>query len=437
MKRIDQQTVQRIIDTADIVEVVSDFVDLKRRGANYVGLCPFHNDRSPSFSVNRVRGICKCFSCGEGGNAVNFVMKIRQCSYGEALRYLAAKYNIEIHEAELTDEELRQRQERDALFAATETAGVYFAAMRDTAEGRAALEKLISVRSIPISLLDRYDIGYAPICPSSLIDAMSIKGFSLQAVCAAGLAYSPTDGEGNPTGAPTDIFNGVITVGIRNRYGRITGFEGYNPDGSRASVIMPDTAIHCRQHSLYGLWQARGPVGRTGGCILLQDPLQLLWLARTGIDNTIALPSPVLNEERVQIIKKITYDVTLLLPSGSRAIFGALRSALPLLASGVNIKVVTLPTKGQTLMEFVDSNTSETVVDRLTVQATDMVIFKIEALRRARMASSTSAYRTLFDDLIITIRSVCSPLLREAYLNELSDATGQTLSQLSRLLGFV
>lgn len=420
MKRIDRQTVQRILDTADIVDVVSDFVELKKRGANYVGLCPFHNDRSPSFSVNRARGICKCFSCGEGGNPVNFVMKIRQCSFGEALRYLASKYNIEIHETELTDEELRQRQERDSLFATVEAAGAYFAAMRSTPEGREALHPLIGTRAIPDTLLDRCDIGYVPRWPAALTDAMASRGFSPETVAAAGLA---------------DLWHGMITVGVRNRYGRLTGFEAYMPDGRRAEAVMPDTAIHRREDAVAGLWQARGAIGRAGDALLLSDPIHMLWVARAGIENAIALPTPGLTDERIRSIRKLTSGVTLLLPSGSRAIFEAMREALPFLSSEISVRVATLPVKGMSLAEFVDTNDSDTVKTRFNEAATDMVIYKLGALRRAHDASARDAYRTLFDDLTVTIRAVRSPLLREAYINELSDVCGQPTDRLRRMLG--
>ncbi len=434
MKRIDQQTIQRIIDSADIVEVVGDFVELKRRGANYIGLCPFHNDRSPSFSVNRARGICKCFSCGEGGNAVNFVMKIRQCNYGEALRYIAAKYNIEIQEAELTEEEIRRRQERDALYAAISAAGEYFNAMRETPEGRTAINQLTGARAIPSTVYDRLDIGYAPRWNTAMLEALATRGFTPEALCAAGLAGVPADENGNSSGPAFDIYNGVITVGIRNRYGRLTGYVAYNTDGSLSPIQMPETAIFTRRNSISGIWQARGAIGRSGEALILSDPLQLLWAAHAGIDNAIALLVGEFTEEHVRTISKLTSDVTVLLPAGSRAIFETLRSTLPMLEAEINVKVVSLPSPHTSLVSFVDANTSDAVTSYLKNQAKDMVLFRIEALRRAIKSSAKNAYRTLFDDIIITVRAVRSPLLRDAYINELSDATGQNTSNLVRLL---
>ena len=421
MKRIDQQTVQRIIDSADIVEVVSDFVELKRRGANYMGLCPFHNERTPSFSVNRARGICKCFSCGEGGNAVNFVMKIKQCGYGEALRYLAAKYGIEIKEAELTEQQLRQRQERDALFAAVEAAAEFYAAQLQSIEGRKALEAFDPGSVLKGDLLKNYGAGYAPTSGSALINALAARGFTAKALVAAGLAVT------DETGRTSDTFHGTLLTAVRGRYGRVLGFEAASP-----GAVMPDTAIWHREDEIAGLYEARGPIGRERRAVIAAHPADILWLAEGGIPYTLALTGGGFTEKRIEALKRLTTDLTLLLPPSKGGIFATLRAAVPLLAAEINVKVVALPAAPA---QWVAHTSTEQVAATITDQAVDMVIYRINALRRAAGSRSQGAFRTLFDDIVYTLRQVVSPLLLEAYVNELADATGYSPSHIHRVLG--
>lgn len=421
MKRIDQQTVQRILDSIDIVEVVGDFVELKRRGSNYMGLCPFHSERTPSFSVNRARGICKCFSCGEGGNAVNFVMKIKQCNYGEALRYLAAKYNIEIKEAELTEEELRQRQERDALYAALEAVDAYFRAMTATPEGRNAISVFAGGRTMPGHILQKTGVGYAPSGPLSLLRSLETKGFTASSLQAAGVLYADN----------TPVFAGIPTVAVRNRYGRVVGFVPLAVGEEPGLPVMPDTALWHREEVLAGIWEARGAIGKAGHCVIAQSVSDLPWLYESGIDNAVALVSPGFGEQRVRSIKKLTSDVTVILPVTKRGIFEQLRASVPLLADEINVKVVSLPAG---IQAFTASRSSEAVEAALRDEAVDMVIYRINALRRAGKDSSQGAYRMLFDDLVFTLRNVRSPLLKEAYVHEWSDACGRPAEQLARLV---
>lgn len=267
MKKIDNATVQRILDAADIVEVVSDFVALKKRGANYVGLCPFHNDRSPSFYVSKSKGMCKCFSCGEGGSPVSFIMKLEQLSFTEALRYLAKKYNIEIEEREMTDEERRAENDRENMFALNDFAMRYFEkTLKETADGRDIGLSYFRYRGISDAMIEKFHLGYALDGRDALYKTAIERGYSEQYLISTGVCNRTDDGR------VYDRFRGRVIYPIFTLAGKVVAFGGRTLSSEKKIakyVNSPESDIYLKRRELYGLFQAKQAIAKAQKCILV------------------------------------------------------------------------------------------------------------------------------------------------------------------------
>ena len=254
MRRIDSETVQKILDTAEIVDVVSDFVSLKRRGANYIGLCPFHNERTPSFSVSPSKGICKCFSCGKGGSAVGFIMELEQMTYNEALRYLAKKYNIEIKDHEMTDAERERETERESMLAVNEFAMKYFEdVLTESADGRNIGLAYFRERGINDAMIKRFHLGYSYDRRDDLLRTATAKGFAEKYLIETGLCYSTEKGI-------IDRFRGRVIYPVFTVSGKVVAFGGrpLRKDKDVAKYVnSPESPIYRKSYELYGLYQAK------------------------------------------------------------------------------------------------------------------------------------------------------------------------------------
>ncbi|MCC8114226.1 MAG: DNA primase [Bacteroidales bacterium] len=416
MKKIDRETVQRILDAADIVEVVSDFVSLKKRGANYIGLCPFHNERTPSFSVSRAKGICKCFSCGKGGSPVNFIMAHEQMTYYEALRYLAKKYNIEIREHELTDAEKQQATERESLMAVNDFALEHFETnMSSTQDGRDIGLAYFRERGINDLMIKRFRLGYALDKSDALYRAAIAKGYNEQYLIATGLCSRSERGQ------VYDRFRGRVIYPIFSVSGRVVAFGGrtLRTDKTMAKYVnSPESAIYCKSYELYGLYQAKGSIVKHDKCILVEGYMDVISMHQIGVDNVVASSGTSLTEGQVRLIHRFTQNVTLIYDADPAGIKASLRGIDLLLAEGLNIKVLLLP-EGEDPDSFAQSHSLTQVEEYIKQNEVDFIRFKTRILLSDAGGDPIQRSRVI-TDIVKSIAVIPDAVTRAVYLKECS-----------------
>lgn len=408
MGRIDDQTVGRILDAADIVEVVGDYVDLRRRGANYMGLCPFHNERTPSFSVSRSKGICKCFSCGKGGSAVNFLMEIEQISYGEALRRLAKKYGIEIKESEMTDDERRRRQHRESLFAMMEFAQGYFA---EQLASQPEVVDFLERNGVDTSTAKRFGFGAFGGDSLPLRRAAEQAGYSPDIIEAASLHLIPAE-------FPAA---GALVAPVGNHYGKTVGFRLYATDGSGHCDVGPEM-LYRPADSLFGYHQARQSMARTRTVHLVESPIEAAVLSSAGVENCVApLEWGGMTEPTVALLKKSVENIVVVVPRPLKwRGYEAMRHTLPLMREGLGVKVVTFPGK-ESFLAFAAGHTSPEIACYIDSAATDMVMFKLDNLQSVASNPGLRQFESVLSaDFYVTLGSVGDSISREIYIDETS-----------------
>lgn len=416
MKRIDNATVQRILDAADIVEVVSDFVALKRRGANYVGLCPFHNDRSPSFYVSKSKGMCKCFSCGEGGSPVSFIMKLEQMTFTEALRYLAKKYNIEIEEREMTDAEMKAEGDRDNMLALNDFAMRYFEkTLKDTPDGREIGLSYFRYRGISDAMIERFHLGYSLEERDGFFRTATERGFSEQYMLQTGLCTKTEDGR------IYDRFRGRVIYPIFTISGKVVAFGGRTLSKEKKVakyVNSPESEIYSKRRELYGLFQAKQAISKAGKCILVEGYMDVISMHQAGVCNVVASSGTALTIEQVRLIKRFTNDVTLIYDSDAAGIKASLRGIELLLQEGLNIKVLLLP-EGEDPDSFAQSHSSTEVEEYIAAHETDFVNFMAQILMKDAGDDPTRR-ASVITRVVRTIALIPDEITRSVYVQECS-----------------
>lgn len=422
MGRIDQETVQRILDAADIVDVVSDFVKLRRSGANYKGLCPFHNERTPSFSVNKARNICKCFSCGKGGSPVNFIMEHEQMSFQEALRYLAKKYNIEIVERELSDAEREQQSRREALLAVNAFALEQFKHnLHRTADGRDIAMAYIRHRGINDAMVDRFHLGYALDKGTALLEEARKAGFSDDFLVETGLEV-----RSDRDGSLYDRYRGRVIFPIHSLSGRVVGFGArtMRSDKNVAKYVnSPESEIYHKKRELYGLFQARSAIGRRDKCIIVEGYLDVISMHQAGVENVVASSGTSLTEEQCRTIHRFTENVTLIYDADAAGIKASMRGINLLLAEKMNVKVLALP-QGDDPDSFAQKHSASEVEDYLARNEVDIIAFMVDKLMSVVPANDPMARAKVINAVLATVAYVDEIVKRQEYL-----------SMCSRLLG--
>lgn len=420
MKRIDRNTVQRILDAADIVEVVSDFVTLKRRGANYIGLCPFHNERTPSFSVSKSKGICKCFSCGKGGSPVNFLMELEQMNYNEALRYLAKKYNIEIKERELTDDERREESERESMLAVNTFAMEHFEHnLSSTPDGRDIGLAYFRERGINDTMIKRFRLGYALEENDDLYRAAIAKGYTEKFLVATGLCNR------NDRGKIYDRFRGRVIYPVQSISGNVVAFGGrtLRKDKEVAKYVnSPESVIYSKRRELYGLYQARQAIVRRGKCILVEGYMDVISMHQSGVENVVASSGTSLTEEQVRLIHRFTDSITVIYDSDAAGIKASLRGIDMLLAEGMKVKVLSLP-DGDDPDSFAQTHSSTEVEEYIAANEIDFIKFKTRILL-ADVADDPYARAGVITDIVRSISVIPDPIARSVYIEETSHSLG-------------
>lgn len=416
MKKIDRETVQRILDTADIVEVVSDFVNLKRRGANYIGLCPFHNERTPSFSVSKAKGICKCFSCGKGGSPLGFIMEHEQLSYYEALRYLAKKYNIEVKEHEMTDKEREEASERESMLAVNEFALNHFEHnLNDTDDGSDIGLAYFRERGINDVSVKKFRLGYSLDKRGDLYDAAIAKGYNEKYLIDTGLCYKTDNGR------VCDRFRGRVMYPVFSVSGKVVAFGGrtLRKDKEVAKYVnSPESTIYRKSYELYGLYQAKKAIVQRDKCILVEGYMDVISMSQSGIENVVASSGTSLTEGQIRMIHRFTENVTVIYDSDPAGIKASLRGIDMLLAEGLNVKVLSLP-EGEDPDSFAQSHSASELEEYLDSHETDFIRFKTAILLQGAENDPIKRSRVIVD-IVRSISVIPDDITRSVYIKECS-----------------
>ena len=417
---IDHSTVQQILDTADIVDVVSDFVSLKRRGANWIGLCPFHNDRRPSFYVSRAKGICKCFACGEGGSAVNFIMKHEQLSYPEALRYLARKYHIEIKEKELTDEEKQEQTEREAMLMLNEWACDYFEKqLHETQMGQDIGLAYFRERGFNDATIKEFRLGYSSEGYDDIYKAATKQGFNPQLLFDLGLCIPSDHGGGH------DRFRGRVMFPIMNIAGKVVGFGGrtLKKDKNIAKYVnSPESVIYKKGDIIYGLYQAKREINKLDKCFIVEGYADVISMHQAGFKNVIASSGTALTLGHIYAIRRFTSNVTEMFDGDEAGVKAALRGVDMLLKEGLNIKVLPLPPEDDP-DSFVRSHSYSEVEEYIRQNETDFINFKTGVVLKD--AQNDPIKRTAaITDVVKSIAIIPDEIARMVYAKECSGLFG-------------
>lgn len=428
---IDQATIDKIMAATDIVDVVSDFVSLRRRGANYWGLCPFHDDRSPSFSVSPSKGVCKCFSCGKGGSAIHFIMEHEQLSYYEALKYLAKKYNIEVHEKELTDEERQKRSERENMFVINTFAQEFFSkSLLETDEGRSLGLAYFKERGFNEDIIRKFGLGYSPEKRDALAVEAQKRGYKIDYLLKTGLCRETQEGR------IYDLFSGRVMFPVYSVSGKVVAFGGrILKSGVKISKYFnsPESDIYHKSDELYGIYQAKRAIEKERRCYLVEGYTDVLSMHQSGIENVVASSGTALTHGQIRLIHRFTDNITVLYDGDAPGIKASLRGIDLLLQEGLNIKVVLLP-DGEDPDSFSKSQSAESFTRYIKEHETDFIRFKTQLLledagedpiKRADIISNIVESISLIPDAIV--RSVyvqeCSRLLQideQVLLSELN-----------------
>ena len=416
MARIDQDTVNRILDATDIVDVVSDFVKLKRRGANYIGLCPFHNERTPSFSVSKAKGLCKCFSCGKGGSAVSFLMELEQLSYVEALRYLARKYNIEIKEHELTDAEREAISERESLLAANQFALTVFEEnLTQNPDGIAIGLSYFRERGINDQAIKKFHLGYALESRDAFYQKAIKQGYNEKFLIETGLCSK------NDRGMVFDKFRGRVIYPVFSVSGKVVAFGGRtlrNDKTVAKYVNSPESIIYSKSHELYGLYQAKQSIVRSNKCYLVEGYMDVISMSQTGIENVVASSGTSLTDGQIRLIHRFTENVTVIYDSDPAGIKASLRGIDMLLSEGMKIKVLLLP-EGDDPDSFSQSHTLEEIEQYIKDNETDFIRFKTRILLEG--AENDPIKRSeVISDIVKSIACIPNNIDRAVYIGECS-----------------
>ena len=414
---IDKETVDKILDVADIVEVVSDFVHLRRRGANYIGLCPFHNEKTPSFSVSRSKGICKCFSCGKGGSPVNFIMEHEQMSYYEALKYLAKKYNIEIKERELTDEERMVQSERENMLITNEFSLKHFENnLYNTDEGKGIGLSYFYERGFTDAIIKKFRLGYSMERRTDLAESIKSKGLNLKYAVETGLCIESEHGT-------YDRFRGRVMFPVLNIAGKVIAFGGRTLKKDLAKYVnSPESIIYKKKHELYGLFQAKHAIVNKKKCFLVEGYTDVLSMHQAGIENVVASSGTSLTEGQIRLIHRFTDNITVLYDGDSAGIKASLRGIDLLLAEGLNVKVLLLP-DGDDPDSFSKKHNATEFQDYIQKNETDFIRFKTSILLDG-LENDPIKKSAAVSDIVKSIAVIPSKITRMMYIKECGSSFG-------------
>ena len=415
---IDKPTIARIMDSTKIEEVVSEFVTLKKRGINYIGLCPFHNDSHPSFSVSPTRGICHCFTCGKGGNAVNFLMELEQMSYPDALRWLAKKYNIEIQEREMTNEEKQRESERESMYIVNDWAAKYFQdILQNDVDGRAIGMQYFRSRGFRDDIIRKFQLGFALPQRTALFDEAVKKGYNPKYLTATGLCFKvDKDEAGNKSGQDQylDRFSGRAIFPWTSVSGKIVAFGGRVLDSrtkgvNQKYVNSPDSEIYHKERELYGLYQAKKAIAKEDCVYMVEGYTDVISMHQCGIENVVANSGTALSIHQIRLLHRFTSNIVLLYDGDAAGVHAALRGTDMLLEEEMNVKVLLLP-EGDDPDSFARNHTAEDFRKYIEDHQVDFIQFKTD----------------------ISLRGVTDPVKRSQAINSIVESISKIKNQITR-----
>ncbi len=416
---IDKATIDKIMDAANIVDVVSEFVSLRKAGVNYKGLCPFHDEKTPSFVVSPSKGYCHCFSCGKGGNAVGFIMEHEQMTYPEALRWLAKKYNIEIHERELTDDEKREESERESLFIVNDWALHYFQDnLFNTQAGQAIGMQYFRSRGFRDDTINRFQLGYALPERDALARAATAKGFKEEFLVTTGLCYRREDGR------LQDRYAGRVIFPVHTVTGRVVAFGGRILENNKKLakyVNSPESLIYHKSNELYGIYQAKHAITKQDRCYLVEGYIDVTSMHQSGVENVVASSGTSLTTGQIRLIHRFTNNITVLYDGDSAGIHASIRGIDMLLAEGMNVKVLLLP-DGDDPDSFAQKHTAQEFRDYIEAHQTDFIEFKTNLLLKG--VTDPIKRSEAISSIIRSVSVVKEPVTRSTYIKESSQRLG-------------
>ena len=412
---IPYETVDKIIDAARIEEVVGDFVTLKKRGANFIACCPFHNEKTPSFYVSPSKGIYKCFGCGKSGTAVGFVMEHESLSYVEALKYLAKKYHIEVVEKEESAEEIAHKQHNESLLLVSEYAGKFFKDSLQTPEGQTIGYQYFRSRGLEDETIRKFGLGWSPTDRKAFAEKARAEGHKEEFLTETGLCIKYDDGR------LVDRFSDRVIFPIHSVSGRVIGFGGrtLRSDKSVAKYQnSPTSEIYDKRHTLYGIYFAKNEMSRKDKCILVEGYLDVLSMHQLGITNVVASSGTSLTVEQIRLIRKFTPNVTIIYDGDAAGIKAALRGIGLVLKEGLNVKVVLLP-EGMDPDDFARRHTLDEVQDYIAQNEQDFISFKSDLLL-GEAGGDPLKKAALINDIADTIALIPDAVIRAVYVRSCS-----------------
>ena len=414
--KIDRETIERILDSAKIEEVVGDFVTLKRRGVNLIGLCPFHNEKTPSFTVSPAKNLCKCFGCGKGGNPVHFIMEHEQLSYYEALRWLAKKYHIEIKEREMTDEEKREESIRESLFVINQYALQHFIdALHESEEGQAIGLNYFRHRGLRDETIKKFCLGYSFERRDSFAKKAVAAGYNPELIAKTGVCYSTDDGR------LQDRFWGRVIFPVHTISGKIVAFGGrilQNNAKAAKYVNSPESEIYHKSDHLYGLYFSKQAIIQKDHCILVEGYLDVISMHQSGIQNVVASSGTSLTTGQIRLIHRFTKNITLLYDGDKAGIKASIRGIDMLLEEDMNINVVLLP-EGEDPDSYAQTHSTEEVEQYIEKNKVDFIRFKTNLLLD-EVGEDPIRRAGLVSDVVKSIAVVPNEILRSEYIKRCS-----------------
>ncbi|MBC8485697.1 MAG: DNA primase [Bacteroidetes bacterium] len=430
---ITKDTIQTIIETARVEEVIGDFVTLRKRGVNYVGLCPFHNEKTPSFTVSPAKGIYKCFGCGKAGNPINFVMDHEHYSYPEALRYLAKKYNIEIEEEEQTPEQLQELNEKESLYSVSAFAQKYFTdRLNNSEEGKAIGLSYFKNRDFREHTIEKFQLGYSPDSWDAFTKYALENGYKEEYLIKSGLTI-------DKNGKRFDRFSARVIFPIHNLSGRVIGFGGRilkSAENKPKYVNSPESDIYNKSKVLYGIYFAKSAVISKDNCYLVEGYTDVISLHQAGFENVVASSGTSLTTDQIRLIKRYTPNITILFDGDEAGLKASFRGIDMILEQGMNVKIVMFP-EGEDPDSYVRNHRSIEVEEFLTGQTRDFIQFKTNILLKETKDDPVKK-AGLIKEIVQTISLIPDQITRSVYIKECSvmmDIEEQTLmNELNKLL---
>ena len=416
---IDKATIDKIMDAANIVDVVSEFVALRKAGVNYKGLCPFHDEKTPSFMVSPSKGYCHCFSCGKGGNAVGFIMEHEQMTYPEALRWLAKKYNIEIHDRELSAEERREANDRESMFIVNEWAMKYFQDnLNNHVEGRAIGMQYFRQRGFRDDTINKFMLGYALQEKDALAKAARAKGFNEQYLIDTGLCYRKDNGQ------LQDRYYGRVIFPVHNVTGRIVAFGGriLSNDKKLAKYVnSPESLIYHKSNELYGIYLAKQAISKNDRCYLVEGYIDVTSMHQHGVENVVASSGTSLTTGQIRLIRRFTPNITVLYDGDPAGIHASIRGIVMLLSEGMNVKVLLLP-DGDDPDSFARKHPAQEFRDYIEEHQTDFIAFKTNLLLKG--VTDPIKRSEAINSIVHSVAVIQDPIKRATYIADCAHRLG-------------